>query len=685
MLQNKNKQRSQAVTWKHFDHKGYSLFRSLGREVRIGTLAVSTLAFTHAGAVVVQQKSDEVRVTPEQGVNLSEVEVTGSLAPLSANQAARIVSTISREQIAQSSAQSVNDLLKTALGVDVRQRGGFGVQTDISIDGGTFDQVTILLNGVNINSPQSGHLAADFPVALSDIERIEVLEGAASRSLAGNSFSGVINIVTRADERNNVQIAAAGGSYGSADAGLSGTYHYRNTSHQLSLGYKRSDGGTENSDFDKKRLFYQGALTSSQVDVSWQAGYCAQDYGANTFYSGAYPNQYEENDRYFASVKAQTKGWFRFEPTIYWNRSYDHFQLIRNSSTGENFNRTDVYGSRLNGSFNWLAGRTSLGMEVRNEGILSRNLGRDLDESQYVNIPGEDLQYTRSDNRTNVSYHLEHNILLDRFTLSMGVVANMNTALDSKFRWYPGVDLSYRPGHSWRLYASWNKAFRMPTYTDLYYKTATHEANAGLKPEVTQSFMLGSRYFTNGFSATVQAFYHRGSDMIDWVMYTADDVYHSTNFRLNNYGIEGKAEVDFRALLGEKSLLHNFTVGYTYMYQDRKDDVEIFKSNYALEYLRHKFTASLTHGIFSRLSASWDFRWQNRMGNYIVYADHKSTGTLKSYKPYGVLDLKILWTAPTYTLYVTGNNILNCHYYDYGNVPQPGIWIMAGGTYRINL
>jgi iron complex outermembrane receptor protein len=225
----------------------------------------------------------------------------------------------------------------------------------------------------------------------------------------------------------------------------------------------------------------------------------------------------------------------------------------------------------------------------------------------------------------------------------------------------------------------------MPTFTDLYYKTATHEANAGLKPEVTQSFMLGSRYHTNGFSATVQGFYHRGSDMIDWVMYTADDVYHSTNFRLNNYGIEGRAEVDFRALLGEKSLLHNFTVGYTYMYQDRKDEIEIYKSNYALEYLRHKFTASLTHGIFSRLSASWDFRWQERMGSYIVYADHKSTGTLKSYKPYGVLDLKIQWTAPTYTLYVTGNNILDCHYYDYGNVPQPGIWIMAGGTYRFNL
>ena len=60
-----------------------------------------------------------------------------------------------------------------------------GVQTDISINGGTFDQITILLNGVNISNPQTGHNASDFPVALADIDHIEVLEGAASR-LFGN-------------------------------------------------------------------------------------------------------------------------------------------------------------------------------------------------------------------------------------------------------------------------------------------------------------------------------------------------------------------------------------------------------------------------------------------------------------------------------------------------------------------
>ena len=117
-----------------------------------------------------------------------EVTVSGTLAPLTQLQSARIVSVLSRQDIEQAAAQSVNDLLKSVAGVDVPQRGSFGIQTDIGIDGGTFDQVTLLLNGVDIGNPQTGHLSADFPVSISDIERIEVLEGAASRIYGGQSF-----------------------------------------------------------------------------------------------------------------------------------------------------------------------------------------------------------------------------------------------------------------------------------------------------------------------------------------------------------------------------------------------------------------------------------------------------------------------------------------------------------------
>ncbi|MGN1266166.1 MAG: TonB-dependent receptor, partial [Muribaculaceae bacterium] len=224
-----------SCSWHRFNRKAYSAFCSIGREVRIGVLTVATLSVASvAEAAPVRATSLEGSSDEEQlDYQLDELEVTGSLAPLQANQAARIVATIGREEIAQAAALSVNDLLKLALGVDVRQRGAFGVQTDICIDGGTFDQVTILLNGVNIGNPQTGHLSADFPVAIDDIVRIEVLEGAASRSVGGSSFSGAVNIVTRPDARSHVAANAEGGSYGSFGAGARGNFTNQNSSHQL--------------------------------------------------------------------------------------------------------------------------------------------------------------------------------------------------------------------------------------------------------------------------------------------------------------------------------------------------------------------------------------------------------------------------------------------------------------------
>ena len=679
--------RRSSCSWHRFNRKAYSAFCSIGREVRIGVLAVSTLCVAsvaeaaHLSAPLCETTDDGDDALDYQ---LDELEVTGSLAPLQANQAARIVATIGRDEIAQAAALSVNDLLKLALGVDVRQRGAFGVQTDICIDGGTFDQVTILLNGVNIGNPQTGHLSADFPVAIDDIVRIEVLEGAASRSVGGSSFSGAVNIVTKPDARSHVAVNAEGGSYGSFGAGARANYSGSNSSHQLSLGYRRSDGGTENSAFNRQNAFYQGFVNSSDVDIDWQLGYSRQDYGANTFYSAAYPNQHEQNSRIFAAVKAETKGRVKFLPLIYWNRSTDHFELIEGSDVGENFHRTDVFGARLNTNFIWAAGKTAFGADVRNEGILSSNLGRPLEESEYVKVPGEDVFYNKRDNRTNINYFAEHNVLLRHVTISMGVVANMNTALDSRFRWYPGVDLSYRPADGWRLSASWNMAFRMPTFTDLYYKSPTTEGNIGLKPEKTQNVIVAARYQSAPFSATLRGFYHHGVDMIDWVMYAADDIYHSANFRLNNLGAEVTTDINFANIFSNQNVLQTLSLGYTYIHQTRHDNQEIFKSNYALDYLRHKFTARLTHRIFGPLSATWNLRWQDRLGGYVEYVDAKPTGNLVEYKPYAVLDLKLQFVKPRYELWVSANNLTDHTYHDFGNIPQPGLWIMAGGSYRFN-
>ena len=300
-----------SLRFKRFSRKGYALFSVLGREVLIGVLSVAVVSHAMAeGISVVEELAKDTVVREAQ--TLDDVVVLGSRAPLTEGETARIVTVITSDDIHRAAVATVNDALKMVTGVDVRQRGGFGVQTDISIDGGTFDQIAILLNGVNIGNPQTGHLSADFPVSLEDIERIEIIEGAAARMFGASAFNGAVNIVTKGSRSSRVQgspvtsqlspvncvVALEGGSYGT----FGGNGRVAGKEMSLSAGYRQSDGGTENSYFRQSQGFYSLNSQLSTLNFHLTLGATGKRYGANTFYSAAYPNQYESNGRYFASV-----------------------------------------------------------------------------------------------------------------------------------------------------------------------------------------------------------------------------------------------------------------------------------------------------------------------------------------------------------------------------------------------
>ncbi len=674
------------VVFKQFGHKGYSLFSALGKEVLVGVLSVATLSNAKAEGISTKplQETDSISFR-EQG--LSEVYITGSRAPLSMLQTAKIVEVISRDDIQRAEVQTINDVLKLVPGVDVRQRGGFGVQTDISINGGTFDQITILLNGMPLTSPQTGHNAADFPVSLNDIVRIEVLEGAAGRLFGASAFSGAINIVTGVSSVKSVGVEAEGGSFGTYNMGGSANLATTHTANLLSGGFGKSDGGTDNSDFILRRGFYQGRYLSRHIDLDLQAGIISKDYGANTFYSGRFPNQWEATRRYMGSVNSKIRPWImndnrtlrsiELQPMLYAHRDYDHYQLTKGSTgsqAGENYHRMDVYGGSLNIVMDWAAGKTAVGMDIHRDHILSTAYGDLLDEADQKHVHGSDRDYTREGYRTNTSLFLEHNILIGGFTLSAGLMANKNTGLDQDFRFYPGVDLSYRPDNHWKIFASWNKALRVPTYTDLYTSNSAQQGDVNLKPEKNSTFKLGTKYWNYGFDATVSAFYSHGTNMIDWVYETeASTKYHALNIgKLNNMGFN----IDTRTDLSELILGYTprvpvmLQVGYAYIHQKHETEREIYRSLYALEYLRHKFVAQLSHPIVGRLTASWTLRWQQRMNGY---------------HPYAKFDGKLAWTESTWELYLKADNITAHRYYDLGSVKQPGLWIMAGGKFKLNL
>ena len=684
-----------ALRFRQFTRKGYALFACLGRVVTIGVLSVATLESASAATDDISTKtektSDEQQTDKE--ATLDDVEITGSRAPLALGQAARMVTVLSREDIQAAPVQSINDLLKMAVGVDVRQRGPIGAQTDVSIRGGTSEQITILLNGINICDPQTGHNAFDFPCDISDIERIEVLEGPAGRVYGTSSLLGAINIVTKSGERREVrgkrlEVRGEGGSFGylSTAGRIALTSPLSALTSQLSASYTRSDGyqraksGALNSDYSGGKVYYQGSysLTSHHSSltpkISWHAGLSMKGFGSNTFYSAKFDEQYEKTTKIYTAIKGETGGYIHLSPSIYWNRSYDRFELIRGTEAKVPFNyhRTDVFGINLNSYFDWLLGRTALGAEFRNEDIISGNLGEPLNQPKHIS--GTDRDYLFGLNRSNLSFHLEHNILLSRFTLSAGFLAIKNTWNEMPFTLYPGIDASYRIGDNWKVYASYNSSLRMPSFTELYYSVGGHKADKYLKPEELRAIEGGVKFGNRWLTAKAAVFHHHSRDMIDWVRDTReqDAPWQSVNLtKVNTLGVETTVNCQFSTGNCQLSPV-NCQLSYCYLHQS-KDTPEYLQSQYSLEYLRHKLTAQLQMHIAERLNLTVNYRWQDRMGSYT-----DTDGQIQPYHPYSVVDARLAWDADTYSIYIAGNNLTSHRYVDYGNVPQPGAWVTAG-------
>jgi len=661
------------LVFRHFGNKGYSLFACLGREVVCSVLSVATLTYASAESVATDPVvTDSVSTTTAREMMLEEVSVTGSRAPLTKSQAARMVTVLDRSDIAQAPVQSINDLLKYAVGVDVRQRGPIGAQTDISIRGGTSEQIILLLNGINICDPQTGHNALDLPVDLSEIVRIEVIEGPAGRIYGTSSLVGAINIVT-APTSNDINLHAEGGSYGYLNVGA----RYCSRGQSISANYARSDGysrskaGNLNTDFSGAKAFYQGQYGKEAFRLNWHLGIADKGWGSSTFWASPKwqaDNQYEHTTKLYAALQGDMKlGELHLAPSLYWNQNRDHYEGYRGEpeKMKYNHNRTNVYGVNLSSYFDWAWGRTAFGAEIRNEDLVSGNLGEPLSK------PHDD--YTLGVNRTNLSGYLEHNLLLNDLTISAGLVVVRNTWSDMNTRVYPGIDISYRPNNYWKLHASYNTSLRMPSFTEMYYKVQGYQADPHLKPEEMQAIEGGATFSTLSFKASATVWRHFGRNMIDWIMDTSlgsEAVWQSVNHtKINSTGVETSVAFSVGA--------NQFNIDYSYIHQQKEQEAHIV-SQYALEYLRHKLTAKANIPLSKRLTLGLHLRYQDREGQYTDF-----DGKVYDYEPYALLDTRLTWQQNNWKVYAEANNLFDKDYRDFGLVKQPGRWIIIGASVRL--
>jgi iron complex outermembrane receptor protein len=165
-------------------------------------------------------------------------------------------------------------------------------------------------------------------------------------------------------------------------------------------------------------------------------------------------------------------------------------------------------------------------------------------------------------------------------------------------------------------------------------------------------------------------YYNRGYDLIDWIMDTSegdDAPWTSVNHtRLNTLGQELSVRLTPPEMLGRAGFsFRSFSLGYSHQSQDKALEPHL-RSLYSLEYIRHKVVAQADFRFLDRLSI--DLSWR--------YVDRNAESGLLT--PYSLLDAKLGYDFPHLHLYLRANNLLNRSWYDFGDIPQPGLWLMAG-------
>jgi len=580
--------------------------------------------------------------------DFSEVVIHEQRLGIPFNQSSRSIDIVTKEDIEGTAANSVAELLNDVAGVDIRQRGPHGVQSDIGIRGGTFDQTLILINGIKLVDPQTGHHNMNIPVAIEDIERIEVLKGPAARIYGQNGFAGAINIITRKRVQDEINIGISTGDYQLIDTRIGITNTIGSLSQTLSYSRNASDGYKYNTDYEIQHFNYQSTLSSKDNQLNVLASHSARKFGANGFYASPdFMDQYEKTYTSFvaADYNTQMGSWY-INPKVSYRRNRDDYVFLRHApSVFQNIHTSNVLSGELQARSANRLGIFQIGAEYNTLDLESNNLGM------------------RS--RNSVTINVEQRILLmdDKLDITPGVSYAYFSDLDSKV--FPGIDIGYEVTNKFKLFGNAGYVYRVPTYTDLYYESSAEQGNMDLNPEEALSLEVGVRYMQDQFSVTAVVFSRQGKDLIDWSK--ADSLSKWQPVNIGDSATSGaELSTQYRFVSSNKLSIEKLSANYTYITTDQ-NDTDALLSRYALEHLRHQFSTQLTYH-YGDIHHNVQLRYVDR-------------ANLDSYR---VVDTKLYYDNDEVRVSLGINNLFDEIYKETNLVEMPGRWISVGADIKIN-
>lgn len=569
----------------------------------------------------------------------------------------RNVYVINKAELAKLPIKSLTEILQYASGIDLRQRGPFGTQADISMDGGSFEQTLILVNGIKIMDHQTAHNTMNLPIPLEAIDRVEVIRGPAARVYGNNSLTGVINFVTKKPNQSGIFAHVYSGSnfknnkeesddlFWNKGIQLGGNLAKENHQHQLYVSHEKGNGYRYNTAFENNKVYYQGNFQfDKEHDIVASVGYIKNGFGANGFYAAPGDKDSKEivettlamlqsNHQLNSKLKLQTKWSYRYNFD-----DYRYFKHNLNSARSKHY--SNAVSGEINSTYQFNLGQFGVGLEYRNEQINSTSI----------------KQHTRN----NVGAYAEFKTdLTSHLNMNVGTYLNYNSQYG--WQWFPGLDLSYEIIPHLKLIGNIGTSQRIPSFTDLYLdQRPGNIGNENISSEMAYQSEIGIKYRLKQWNFDAYYFYRKINDFIDWVRIDSSEPWQAHNFgNLKTSGFNTR--INYLLSFEEFHSL-KLSASYAYLNPTIENVDERFASKYKIESLKHQLIQTVEY---------------NKNKTSILVANRYNTR--QSYRSYWITDVRVSQKfGKQLQLYVDVQNLFNTSYNEVGSIPLPTRWMSFG-------
>ncbi len=619
-----------------------------------------------------------VSVARAQEIELDPITVTATLSQKRVSETGRNITIIKGDHFKQLPVHSVDELLRYVPGVEIQARGPMGSQSDIVLRGGTFQQVLVILDGMRINDPNTGHFSSYIPIAPAEIERVEILKGASSAIYGADAVGGVIHIITKTftskenAEHTDITAGVTAGEYGflNADAG----FFY--SKKKLSVG-----GGfiTNNADGVQQRGtkgFFHNTTASvsanyhlnSKWNVAYRFAYDDRDFAAQNYYTTFLSDTARENVKSLwnqVRIAYQTQ-----KQSLTLDAGYKHLNdnYLYNPSSVANNNISELFQALL-AYQNKLSSKTMLvaGFNYQQKSIRSNDRG---DHSIYLASPFVTFSYQPVQN-----FYIHP---------SLQWVAFQNIPDE----WVPQVSLSYR-SNAVQFRGSVGKTIRDADFTERYnnynkaFVPAGRIGNPDLTAERSLSYEAGADWFLKDHLKVSATFFQRFHErLIDYANTPYSDMPRKENLSptgvyalakniasVNTTGFE--TDIQYRHAINERQSLTG-SVGLVWLDSKSSDTVPSFYvSSHA------KFLANFSIIFdYRHISLSINGLYKQRK------AQSSSTPAINATlsKDYFVANVKAGYRffRSGLSLFAEADNVFNTQYSDLLGSQMPGRWLMGG-------